>query len=286
VDYVYFVLTIVCIWVIASLAANLVVGYTGLMAIGHVGYIAIGAYTVAVLNIFGHVPYFAAVPIAVLATAAVACVTILPLLRLSAFYFGLGTLGLNVVIVELLSNLAPRSEGAEGLFGMHLPPLMAGGGGRLAVSLVLTALCAFVAWRIVSSPFGRTLRAVRDQPEALASVGKDPNSYRVLIWTISGGVAGLAGALYAATLSYIDPTVFAVLFSFNLLVYIGVGGLASILGSIVGPLLLIGFGEALRFGGLPSEISGPAQQALFALLLILVMLFRRQGLVGRYDFRE
>jgi len=69
-------------------------------------------------------------------------------------------------------------------------------------------------------------------------------------------------------------------------VYIGFGGLASILGSILGPAILIAFTEALRFGGIPSEVAGPVQQALFALLLIVVMMFRRQGLVGQYDFRE
>jgi ABC-type branched-subunit amino acid transport system permease subunit len=182
--------------------------------------------------------------------------------------------------------VAPRSQGADGLLGVQVPALMSSGPGRFAVALCLTALAVFVTWRVVSSPFGRTLRALRDEPSALESLGKDPNTYRALVWTISGALAGLAGGLYTATLDYIDATEFAVFFSFNLLVYIGVGGLASVIGSVLGPTLLIAFGEALRFSGLPSQISGPVQQALFALLLILVMLFRRQGLVGRYDFRE
>jgi len=286
VDYLAFTATVICIWIMMSLATNLVVGYAGMMSIGHVAYLAIGAYTTGILNLFFGVPYWATIPIAIVVTAIVALVTVLPLLRLSAFYFGLATLGLNVVIVDLIHNVAPRVQGAEGLLGMTIPAVMTNAEGRLAIVALLTLACALACRRLVASPFGRSLRALRDAPAALASIGKEPNLYRIAIWTISGAIAGLAGALYAATLSYIDPTVFVVLYSFNLLVYIGFGGLASIWGSVLGPLILIAFGESLRFMGLPSEISAPVEQALFALLLIFVMLFRRRGLVGQYDIHD
>jgi branched-chain amino acid transport system permease protein len=285
-DYFFFILSVICVWTILSLAANLVIGYGGMMTLGHVGYLAIGAYTAATLNILWHVNFYFTIPIAILITAVVALVTLLPLLRLDAFYLGLATLGLNIVITDVLQNVGPRNPGAEGLYGLKLPGLMTIGGGRLAVIAALTAIALYLVWQLVGSPFGRSLRAVRDAPDAIESLGKNAKRYRLIAWTISGGLAGLAGALYCTTLSYIDPTIFNFLFSFNLLVYIGFGGLASIVGSILGPTILIAFGEALRFGGLPSEISGPIQQALFALLLILVMMFRRQGLVGRYDFRD
>jgi branched-chain amino acid transport system permease protein len=286
VDYFYFIITVIGIWVIMSLAANLVLGYAGQFTIGHVGYLAIGAYTTGILNIFTGMNFFLTLPIAVAITALVALLTLVPLLRLGPLHFGLATLGLNVVIVDLIHNLAPRVQGAEGLFGLTMPAVMMSGPGRCAIVVGLTALCVWFSKILVSSPFGRTLRALRDRPDALLSLGKDVDYYRILVWTISGALAGLAGGLYTATLSYIDPTVFVVLFSFNLLVYIGVGGLASILGSVLGATLLIAFGEALRFGGLPSDISGPVQQALFGLLLVFIMMFRRQGLVGQYEFRE
>jgi branched-chain amino acid transport system permease protein len=286
VDYFFFILSVICVWTILSLAANLCIGYGGLMTLGHVGYLAIGAYTAATLNILMHVNFYLTIPIAIVVTAAAAYLSILPLLRLGAFYFGLATLGLNIVITDLLQNVGPRVPGAEGLFGLVLPGAMKIGGVRFAIIFALTAITLYLAWRLVRSPFGRSLRAMRDEPDALESLGKSARRYRIIIWTISGGMAGLAGALYCTTLSYIDPTVFNFLFSFNVLVYIGFGGLASIAGSVLGPAILIAFGESLRFGGLPTEITGPVQQALFALLLILVMMFRRQGLVGKYDFRE
>lgn len=281
-----FILCVICVWTILSLAANLVIGYGGLMTLGHVGYLAVGAYTAATLNILMHVNFFYTIPIAMLVTAAVALVTILPLLRLGAFYFGLATLGLNIVITDVLKNVGPKAPGAEGLYGLALPAVMTIGIWRAAIILAITVLVIYLCRQLVRSPFGRSLRAMRDQPDAIESLGKSADRFRIAIWTISGALAGLAGALYASTLSYIDPTVFSFLLSFNLLVYIGFGGLASILGSILGPTILIVFGESLRFSGVPSEITGPIQQSLFALLLIFVMLFRRQGLVGEYDFRE
>jgi branched-chain amino acid transport system permease protein len=286
VDYVYFIASVICVWIILSVAANLAIGYGGLMSLGHVGYLAIGAYTAASLNILLNLNFYYTIPIAIVATAAVAYVTVIPLLRLGTFYFGLATLGLNIVITDVLQNIGPRVPGAEGLFGLHLPELMTIGLWRLTFIAALTAGVVYLALRLVRSPFGRSLRAMRDQPDAIESLGKSARRVRTIIWTISGALAGLAGALYCTTLSYIDPTVFNFQFSFNLLTYIGFGGLASIAGSVLGPAILIAFGEALRFTGLPSEITGPVQQSLFALLLIFVMVFRRQGLVGKYDFRE
>ncbi len=285
-DYFFFILTIVSVWAMLSISANLVLGYTGLFTVGHVGYLAAGAYIAAILNILLGVNYYLAIPLALAGTAVFALLTLLPLLRLGPFHFGLATLGLNVVIVDVIHNTAPRVAGAEGLFGLKLPPPIDGSLGRCLVCLAALAACALLAWWIVSSPFGRSLRATRDDPAALASLGKNPDRYRIAIWTVSGAIAGLAGSLYATTLFYIDPTVFVVTFSFFLLVYIGVGGLASIVGSILGPLILILFNESLRFTGLPSDFSGPIQQMLYGLLLVVLMLFRRQGLVGKYEFHE
>ena len=140
--------------------------------------------------------------------------------------------------------------------------------------------------RVVASPLGRALRATRDRPDALAALGKDPRRYQMVVWTFAGALTGLAGGLYAATLFYIDPTLFTLDASILILVYIGVGGLASTAGSVLGVVLLIAFNESLRFIGLPSQFVGPLQQAMYGFLLIGLMIFRRRGLVGEYDFRE
>ena len=210
----------------------------------------------------------------------------LPLLRIGGFYFALATLGINFVFFDFFHNLAPRVEGSEGLYGLQLPDLLASSAPRFATTVAVAIACALLCQAIVTSSLGRALRATRDRPDALAALGKDPRRYQVLIWTFAAGLTGLAGGLYAATLFYIDPTLFTLDASILVLVYIGVGGLASTTGSVLGVILLIAFNESLRFLGLPSQFVGPFQQAIYGLLLILLMIFRRRGLVGKYDFTE
>jgi len=285
-DYLLYIGALICIWIIVCVAVNLVVGYTGMMAMGHAAYLGVGAYTAASLNIFYGVDYSLAMAIAALCGAVVAVLTLLPLLRLGGLYFGLATLGLNFVFFDLFHNLGPRVEASEGLHGLILPLALAAPDTRFATTLCITVVCIVAARHLVDSPLGRLLRATRDRPEAVDAVGKNPTQTKIVVWAVSGALTGLAGGLYAATLSYIDASLFTSTTSIAMMVFVGVGGLASTAGSVLGPVLLIAFTEALRFVGLSSQFVGPVQQALYGVLLILLMIFRRQGLVGRYDFRE
>jgi branched-chain amino acid transport system permease protein len=285
-EHLLYLGTLTAVWVIVALAANLVIGYTGMMAMGQAAYLGVGAYVTATLNILLGVDFYLALLVGSIASALAACVTLLPLLRIGGFYFALATLGVNFVFFDIFHNLAPRVEGSEGLYGLQLPGPFASSGPRFATTLAIAVLCVLLCQRVVASPLGRALRATRDRPDALAALGKDPRRYQIIIWTFAGALTGLAGGLYAATLFYIDPTLFTLDASILILVYIGVGGLASTAGSVLGVILLIAFNESLRFVGLPSQFVGPLQQAMYGLLLIGLMIFRRRGLVGEYDFRE
>jgi branched-chain amino acid transport system permease protein len=285
-EHLFYLGTLIAVWVIVALAANLIIGYTGMMAMGQAAYLGVGAYVTATLNILLGVNFYLALLLGSIASAVAAAVTLLPLLRIGGFYFALATLGVNFVFFDIFHNLAPRVEGSEGLYGLQLPALFASSGPRFATTLAIAVLCVLLCQRVVASPLGRALRATRDRPDALAALGKDPRRYQMIVWTFAGALTGLAGGLYAATLFYIDPTLFTLDASILILVYIGVGGLASTAGSVLGVILLIAFNESLRFMGLPSQFVGPLQQAIYGLLLIGLMIFRRRGLVGEYDFRE
>jgi branched-chain amino acid transport system permease protein len=285
-DHIFFLGTLMCVWVMVCLAANFVIGYTGMMAMGQAVYLGVGAYAASILNIYLGVNYFVAMVVAAVATGVVAVMTLAPLLRLSGFYFALATLGLNFVFFDIFHNLAPRVEGSEGLYGLDLPAPLASPRAQLITGLAITIACILGAYHLVGGAFGRALRATRDRPDALIALGKNPVHYQTMIWGVSGALTGLAGALYAATLFYIDPTLFTLNASILVLVYIGVGGLASNAGSVLGAVLLIAFTESFRYLGLPSVMAGPIQQGLYGALLIGLMLFRRQGLVGNHDFKE
>jgi ABC-type branched-subunit amino acid transport system permease subunit len=285
-EHLLYLGTLTAVWVIVALAANLVIGYTGMMAMGQAAYLGVGAYVTATFNILLGVNFYLALLLGASASALAAAITLLPLLRIGGFYFALATLGVNFVFFDIFHNLAPRVEGSEGLYGLQLPGLFASSGPRFVTTLAIAVLCVLLCQRVVASPLGRALRATRDRPDALAALGKDPRRYQMIVWTFAGALTGLAGGLYAATLFYIDPTLFTLDASILILVYIGVGGLASTAGSVLGVILLITFNESLRFIGLPSQFVGPLQQAMYGLLLIGLMIFRRRGLVGEYDFRE
>jgi branched-chain amino acid transport system permease protein len=285
-EHLLFIGNLICVWIIFSLGANLVIGYTGMMAMGQAAYLGVGAYTAAGLNIFFGIDFFTASLAGAAVATAVAVLTFLPLLRLDGFYFALATLGLNFVFFDLFHNLAPRVEGSEGLYGLEMPNIISRPMGLFIAILSATILCVLICWRLDRSPFGRALRATRDKPDALQSLGKNPRKFQISVWALGGAFSGLAGAIYAATLFYIDPTLFTLNTSIAVLVFIGVGGLASIPGSILGPIFLIAFTEGLRFVGLPSTLTAPIQSALYGLLLVLLMMFRRQGLVGNYDFKD
>jgi branched-chain amino acid transport system permease protein len=285
-EHLLYIGTLIAVWTIVALAANLVIGYTGMMSMGQAAYLGVGAYATATLNILLGVNFYLALLIGSITAAIVGAITLLPLLRIGGFYFALATLGVNFVFFDIFHNLAPRVEGSEGLYGLQLPDFLASSAPRFATTVAVAIACALLCQGVVTSPFGRALQAARDRPDALAALGKDPRRYQLLIWTFAAGLTGLAGGLYAATLFYIDPTLFTLDASILVLVYIGVGGLASTAGSVLGVILLIAFNESLRYLGLPSQFVGPFQQAIYGLLLILLMIFRRRGLVGKYDFTE
>src|SRR5262249_44723252 len=213
---------------------------------GQAAYLGVGAYTTAILNILLGVHFYLALAIAAIASALAAALTLLPLLRIGGFYFALATLGVNFVFFDIFHNLAPRVEGSEGLYGLQLPYLFASSLPRFATTLAIAVLCVLLCQRLVVSPLGRALRATRDRPDPLAALGKDPRRFQMMVWPFAGGLTGLAGGLYAATLFYIDPTLFTLDASILILVYIGVGGLASTAGSVLGVILLIAFNESLR----------------------------------------
>ena len=285
-EFVLYIFQLIAVWSIMSLATNLVIGYCGMFSIGHAAYFGIGAYIAFILNIYGHLHFLLTLPLAMVGAAAVALITVLPLLRLEGFYFAVATVGLNFVIVDLLNNLMPTTGYTDGLLGIIIPTWLSSPIGRFIFILLIAAVVFAAILSLTNSPWGRLIKAIRDDKRAVESLGKNPNIHRCVVWTISGGLSGLAGALYGLILLYIDPFLFTFVYSCYLLVYVGFGGLASVIGSFLGPLILVGFSQLPRFIGLESRLIGPLEQMGYAILLILIMIFRRRGLIGKYEFVE
>ncbi len=288
-EYLLHILVISGIYVILTLSLNLIVGFTGLPSMGHAAFSCIGAYTSSLLALnMGLSPW-----IGLLVGACVAALSGIligyPSVRLKGDYLALTTFGLGVIIYSIAKNWVSLTRGPMGLpgipgfsiFGFQLSEIWS----YLLLVLVFVMITIFVIRRVVNSPFGRILRSIREDEVASEALGKNTTKYKLLVFIIGAFFAGIAGSLYAHYITFIDPSSFTVMESITILLMVIFGGMGSISGSVVGALILVVFPELLRFVGMPSSIAAPMRQMIYGLLLIVLMLKRPQGIMGKYRFK-
>ncbi len=288
------------IWAILAVSLNLVVGYTGLLSVGQIGFFGIGAYTVAILTsttdyellrtgaipTYGW-PVFAALPAAALLAGVVAFAAGVVFDRFRDDLFVLVSFGFAIISYNVFLNWEGLTRGA---FGIHNVPRPAIGGWTfdgevefLLLALGFLALVMLISWWLVTSSFGRVLTAIREDEQAIEVFGYRATRYKLAVWVISAMMAGLAGGLFSSWTRFIDPNSFILLESVLLVSIVILGGLASIWGSLLGAMAFVLLEEGMRFlPFLPPEHIGQARQVALGLMLVLLMLFRPQGLVGRY----
>ena len=288
------------IWAILAVSLNLVVGFTGLLSVGHIGFFGIGAYTMAILSsdqayeqlrteaipTYGW-PFFAALPVSVLLTGLVALAAGGVFNRFRDDIFVLVSFGFAIISYNVFLNWGSVTRGAFGIHQIPRPQIGAwvfdGEWEFLLLALVFLALVTLVSWLIVTSSFGRVLTAIREDEQAIEVFGYQATHYKLAIWVVSAMMAGLAGGLFSSWTSFIDPNSFILLESILLVSIVILGGLASIWGSLLGAMAFVLLEEGMRFLPLlPAEHVGQARQVVLGTLLVLLMLFRPQGLVGRY----
>ena len=293
-------LTIFAIWAILAVSLNLVVGFTGLLSVGHIGFFGIGAYTMAILTsdttydqlrtdaipTFGW-PFFAALPVAIVVAGLVAIVVGVAFNRFRDDIFVLVSFGFAIIAFNTFLNLRGVTRGAFGIHQIERPEIgtwvLDGELEFLVFALVVLAVVVLVSWFVVTSSFGRVLTAIREDEEAIAVFGYRVTHYKLAVWVLSAMMAGLAGGLFASWTSFIDPNSFVLLESMLLVSIVILGGLATIWGSLLGAMTFVLMEEGMRFlPFLPTEYVGQARQVVLGVLLVLLMLFRPQGLVGKY----
>jgi len=288
-EYLLHILIIAGIYIILTLSLNLIVGYTGLPALGHAAFFCIGAYTSSLLALnMGLSPW-----IGLLIGACVAALSGIvigyPAVRLKGDYLALATFGLGIIIYSIAKNWISLTRGPMGLpgipgfsiFDFHLSEIWS----YLLLVLVFVVITIFVIRRVVNSPFGRILRSIREDEIASKALGKDTTKHKLLVFIIGAFFAGIAGSLYAHYITFIDPSSFTVMESITILLMVIFGGMGSISGSIAGAVILVVFPELLRFLGMPSSVAAPMRQMIYGLLLVVLMIKRPQGIMGRYKFK-
>lgn len=288
-EYFLHILIISGIYIILTLSLNLLVGFTGLPALGHIAFACVGAYTSSLLALNYGISPWIGLPLGALLAALLGLIIAFPAMRLKGDYLALATFGFGVIVYSVATNWVDLTRGPMGLpgipkfsiFGFELQPTWS----YLLLVAMFAALTAFMIRRIVDSPFGRVLVSIREDEIACLSIGKNVNRYKIIVFMIGAFFAGIAGSLYAHYITFIDPSSFTAMESISVLLMVVFGGMGSIRGSFVGALVLVIFPEMLRFLGMPSSVSAPLRQMIYGLLLVLLMLYRPQGIVGRYEFK-
>ena len=297
------ILNLIAINGILGLSLNLIYGITGMFSLGHAGFMAIGAYVSAILILPAtqkqamwilepiypwllnlNAPFIVSLLAAGLAAAFFGWLVALPVLRLGGDYLGIATLGFAEIIRILITNLTPLTNGSLGLKGIPSHATLWMSWGCLAVVLVCTV-------SMLRSNVGSVLRAVRDDDAAARMMGVDTFRMRVLAFTLGCFGGGLGGALMGNLITTIDPRMFMITQTYNILMIVVIGGLGSVTGSIVGSALVTVMLEWLRFVENPITIGGfnipgipGMRMVIFSLLLVAVIIFRREGIMGMREF--
>jgi branched-chain amino acid transport system permease protein len=257
-----------CINIILATSLNLINGITGQFSIGHAGFMAVGAYVGAIVTVKFSLPFIVGILAGAMGAAVLGVVIGLPTLRLTGDYLAIATLGLGEIIRITILNI-PYVGGASGFMGI---PKMT----NFTWAFFLMLFTLFFIKNFVNSTHGRACISVRENEIAAEAMGIDTTKYKVLAFTLGAAFAGVAGALFSHYTYIAHPASFTFMRSFDILTMVVLGGLGSISGSIVGALIFTVVSAVLA--------DWPEwRMVIYALLLIALMLFRPQGLLGNKE---
>lgn len=263
----------ICFNIILAVSLNLSAGFLGQLPLGHAGFMSIGAYASALFTLAVDLPANIEFPIALIIggiVAGIAGIIIgLPALRLRGDYLAIITLGFGEIIRVILLNLK-FTGGAYGLRGIAKYS-------TITWAFVFVVITVFVLHTLLKSRHGRAIISIREDEIAAEASGISLTYYKTLTFAISAFFAGIAGGLYAHYLSILDPKDFGFMRSVEILVMVVLGGLGSMIGSVVSASVLTVLPELLRS-------FADYRMVVYSLLLVIVMIFKPSGLFGRYDF--
>ena len=288
--YLLHILILIGIYVILSTSLNLLAGYTGILSIAHAAFYGVGAYVAALMALNVHTPFLLNLVLAIIAAAIIGGLVGFPSLRIKDDYFIIATFAFQVITFSVLNNWVSFTSGPMGLpgipqpviFGLHISSHIE----FLVLVLVLAVTTFWISKGIVESPFGRVLKATREDEVFAQAFGKNVASYKVRIFMIGAGLASISGVLYATYISYIDPTSFTVMESIFIISIVIIGGAGNLWGSVLGAVVLVALPELLRFIGLPNAVAANIRQMLYGGLLVVFMLWRPKGFIGEYSFKK
>lgn len=269
-DYAIGIITFSLIYLIATVGLAIFTGFTGLFSLGHAAFVAIGAYTAGILTYFYGVNFFLALIAAGFVSGLVGWMIGYPTLKakLRSDYFAISTLGFGEAVRVLLENL-DITQGARGLPGIAADT-------TLPVVLVISVFVIWVARNFVDSRYGRAAIAVREDFTAAEMMGLNLFRVRMRALVFSAVTAGVAGGLFAHYVGFIQPSMFTAALSTQLTAGVVAGGMGSISGPAIAAVLFVAIPEVLRVASMWRLVA-------YGFLLVAIMVFRPQGLMGHQE---
>lgn len=268
------------LWVTLALGYNFLFGICGQVAFSHFAFYGIGAYSIVIFLFQAHMPFPVAVLAGIVLCILFALAVAIPSTRLEGFYLALVTLALGQLFIVVLNEGGSLTGGTGGIANYRLPDVFGmavRGPWYTAVIAVLMVFTYAVLKRLDSSWFGRACRAVRDNPEAAAAMGVDVARTKVIAFTLTSALAGLAGMVYAFVDNTVNPPIFGIENAFLLLFMVIVGGAGRHAGAVIGAALLF----LLPFW--LSPLVGHHHALVFGVLVVAAILFQPSGLIGLWD---
>lgn len=280
--YIFQIVTMSLIFAIAVSAMNLIIGFTGQASLAHGAFFGIGAYGVAIMTKAG-ISFWLALPAAALIAAFIGFFVGLPSLRTRGSYFAIVTLCFGVILWIVAGNWIELTGGHNGIFGIPRPsPIPVPVVGPIEfftqtplyyLALAALLLTIFVLRRLVFSVFGLSLMAVRNNEPLADAVGINPFATKLISFVIANFIAGLAGGMYAAIIGAVSPSAAGYMMTFNFLIYLILGGMATLSGPVVGAFAIPIIMEFMQF-------LGDFRMLIFGALLVFVIIYFPQGFVG------
>lgn len=297
------ILNLCAIFAILGLSLNLINGFTGQFSLGHAGFMAVGAYTTAILTISPAMkqmiyvnvpiakcletlsaPFPVALIVAGLLTAVIGFFISAPVLKLKGDYLAIATLGFSEIIRILFTNMSSITNGAAGLKGIP-------GKTNLWWTFGVVIITALVISSLINSSYGRALKAIREDEIAAESMGINLFKHKIIAFVIGAFFAGVGGGLLGNLITSIDPNYFKFTITFNILLIVVLGGIGSITGSIIAAFIVTIVDQMLVVLDMPMNlgfINYPGipgiRMVVFSAALMLVVLFYRNGLMGTNEF--
>jgi len=273
------------IYIILSTSTNLLVGVTNLLSIGQAAFYGIGAYLAVYALMTLNLPLIPTLIFVFLFTAVSSLTIAYPSLKLKGDYFVLASLAFQIIVYTIMYNWIAVTRGPYGIPGIPAPKLfgtfaVTGIVPFLILSTILAALTVYLFRHLIHSPFGRVLKGIRDDEISVLTLGRDVTKFKVWAFVVSSAFIGIAGAIYATYVSYIDPTSFNLNEAIFILTAVLIGGSGNVKGPVLGAVFVVVLPELLRFVGLPDSVAANLRQIIFGLILIALMFVRPWGLWG------